>query len=136
MEETAPATDGPDERPLLIAADWQSRALLLAELEERGIEVRTEAGIYWATRVLMEERLAPPLVLLDTSGDPDATPHKVEQLLKILADDKVYPTLVFLVSVYQRNEWHARFGPRAIVLARPKTVDEIATYIRARLREK
>lgn len=133
MEEKVAANE-PDERPLLIAADWQSRALLLAELEERGIEARTEAGVYWAMRALMSEALAPPLVLLDSTGDPDATPHKVEQLMAVLAEDGVRPVLVFLVSVFQRNEWQARFGERAVVLARPKTVDEIATFIRERLR--
>ncbi|HEX8684146.1 MAG TPA: hypothetical protein VF707_17625 [Ardenticatenaceae bacterium] len=135
MNEPLSETSATDTRPLLVAADWQSRALLLAELQERGIEVRTEAGVRWATRALMHERLAPPLLLLDTTSDPDATPDKVERLLAILAEDGVHPTLLFLVSVFGLAEWQEPFGNRATILTRPRTVNEVATLVQALLRQ-
>jgi hypothetical protein len=135
MDEAVLETSATDTRPLLIAADWQSRALLLAELQERGIEVRTEAGVRWATRALLNERLAPPLLLLDTASDPDATPDKVERLLAILAEDGAHPTLVFLVSIFGRAEWQEPFGDRATILTRPRTVNEIASLVQALLRQ-
>jgi hypothetical protein len=135
MDEATSETSATDTRPLLVAADWQSRALLLAELQERGIEVRAEAGVRWATRALLRERLVPPLLLLDTADDPDATPDKVERLLAILAEDDVRPALVFLVSVFGRAEWQEPFGNRATILTRPRTVNEIATLVQALLRQ-
>jgi hypothetical protein len=135
MDEPISETSVPDTRPLVIAADWQSRALLLAELQERGIEVRAEAGVRWATRALLRERLAPPLLLLDTADDPDATPDKVERLLAILTEDGAHPTLVFLVSVFGRAEWQEPFGNCATILTRPRTVNEVANLVQLLLRQ-
>ncbi|MBA3534760.1 MAG: hypothetical protein H0T73_22845 [Ardenticatenales bacterium] len=125
-----------DKRPLLIAADWQSRALLLAELQERGIEVRTEAGVRWTVKALMAEPLAPPLIFLDTHGDPDATPEKVERLLAILAEDNVTPALLLLVGVFEQGMWQEAPGARVTLLTRPKTVGEMARLIEEKLAER
>lgn len=129
------ANDDPDTRPWLIAADWQSRALLLAELEARGVEMRAEPGLRWALRALLRERLAPPLILIDSSGDPEATPRKVERLLAVLTEDGVSPVLIFLVSAFERGAWEQAFRERATILVRPRTIGEVAEIVHNRLRQ-
>jgi hypothetical protein len=122
-----------DPRPWLIAADWQSRTLLLAELEARGIEVRTEPGMRWAIRALVQERLAPPLILIDTAGDEAATPEAVARLLAILAQDGIEPMLLLLVRVFEREQWQVAFSERATILARPQQVGAVAGLVRSKL---
>lgn len=119
----------PDRRPLLIAADWQSRALLLAELQERGVDVRTEAGVKWTLRALLNKPLAPPLVFLDTREDSDATPEKVARLLRLLGEDGTPPRLILLVGTFERGLWAEAFGESATILTRPKTVGEVAGVV-------
>lgn len=126
----------PDARPWLIAADWQSRALILAELEARGVEMRAEPGMRWAMRALLHEPLQPPLILIDPTGDRDATPAKVERLLDVLAESGGEPpALVFLVSAFDRTPWEKIYGQRATILVRPRTVGAVADVIQARLAE-
>ncbi|HBY98867.1 MAG: hypothetical protein M5U01_21035 [Ardenticatenaceae bacterium] len=122
-----------DTRPWLIAADWQSRALLLAELEARGIEMRAEPGMRWAMRALLRERLRPRLILIDPTGDSDATPPEVERLLAVLGENGVQPSLIFLVSAFERALWEQSFGERATILVRPRTIGEIAEVVCGRL---
>ncbi len=117
-----------DTRPWLIAADWQSRSLLLAELQERGIEMRVEAGMKWATHALIHERLAPPLILLVTHQDPMATPGRLARLLKILEEDGIEPTLLLFIGTFERSLWEP-YEQRATVLTRPKTVGEVARVV-------
>ncbi|MGH2544811.1 MAG: hypothetical protein ACRDIB_18630 [Ardenticatenaceae bacterium] len=123
----------PAPRPWLIAGDWQSRALLLAELQERGIEMRAEAGMRWATHALIHERLAPPLILLVTHRDPEATPERLAGLLAILAEDGSTPELVLLVGAYDRVTWDEAFGDRAFILFRPAAIGEVAKVVQRSL---
>lgn len=122
-----------DTRPWLIAADWQSRALLLAELDVRGIEVRAVPGMRWAMRALLRERPAVPLVLIDTAGDSEAQPPTVERLLAILAEDGAAPRLILLVSAFERTSWEEAFGGKALLIVRPRTVGEVADLVQAEL---
>lgn len=124
-----------DPRPLLIAADWQSRALVLAELQARGVDVRAEAGVRWATRALITQRLLPPVVLLDTMGDPDATVSKVERLWRLLTETGHRPRLLLLVRAFERGTWADAFGERATLLTRPQTVGALATQVQQMLRD-
>lgn len=116
----------PDERPWLIAADWQSRTLLLAELEGRGVSMRAEAGVKWALHAAQQERLAPPLILLVTHGDSLATPGRLARLLAMLQPDGA--ELLLLIGTFERGLWES-FGARATLLTRPKTVGEIAREV-------
>lgn len=125
----------PDRRPLLIAADWQSRALLLAELQERGVEVRTEAGVKWALHALLGEPLTPPLVFLDSRADSDATPEKVARLLRLLGEGGTPPRLILLVGTFERSLWAEAFGKSATILTRPKTVGEVAGVVQTTLND-
>lgn len=122
-----------DDRPWLIAMDWQSRALLLAELEERGVEARAEAGLRDALRVLITERVAPPLLIIDTARDPDATPGALHRLLRILEEDNTRPVVMLLVGTFERGTWNASFGERATILVRPFTIGEAAAEVQAKL---
>ncbi len=115
-----------DRRPWLIAEDWQSRALLLAELATRGVAMRAEAGVKWALHAAQQERLAPPLILLVTHQDSMATPGRVARLLTMVqGDGNAAPQLLLLIGTFERGLWES-FARRATLLLRPQTVGDIA----------
>lgn len=116
----------PDDRPWLIAADWRSRALLRAELENREIEVRPEPGLRAAVRALLHEHPAPALILFDSAADPDADPRKLDRFLAVLAEDGVDPHLLLLVGAFERQAWEQHFGSWATIVQRPRSVGDIA----------
>ena len=112
----------PDQPPrralLLVAADWQSRALALAELQEAGYDVTALPGVRSALAALAQRRLAPALILLDVHGDDDATPARVEELLALAPG----VPLVLVVGAFGQEAWEPLRTRLAGLLRRPLTV--------------
>src|SRR5262245_39469054 len=106
---------------LLIAADWQSRALTLVELQEAGYEVMAVPGLRYGVKALIERLVAPPLILADMHADEDATPERVEGLLELAPE----APLILIVGAYDRAAWEPLRGRLAGLLQRPVTVGEI-----------
>lgn len=111
---------------LLAAADWQSRALTLAELQEAGYEVMAVPGVRYAARALIRRLVAPPLILVDTHGDPDATPGHVEGLQELAPG----VPLILIAGAYDWAAWEPLRPHLAALLRRPVTVGEIVAAVR------
>ena len=110
---------------LLIAADWQSRALAVAELQDRGYDVMALPGLRYAVKALVDERVVPLLIVLDVHDDEDATPRRVEQLLDLAPD----APLILIVGVYDRATWEPLRVRAAAWLQRPVSVGEVAEAV-------
>ena len=111
---------------LLIAAQWQARTLLLAELQEAGYEVTALPGLRVALPALVAGRVRPALVVLDVADDPEAHPQRVQQMLRLLEGVPV----VLLVGVYQATAFSPLQGKVAAWLTRPLRVGSIVAAIR------
>jgi hypothetical protein len=113
----------------LVAADWQSRALLLAELQEAGWDVKAQPGLRRALRALLGGRVRPRLILLDVREDPDATPGYVEPIAELAPGTP----LLLLVGVYDMADWPCLSERGVEVLYRPLSVGEVVEAVRQRL---
>lgn len=111
---------------LLVAEDWQSRALVLAELQEAGYEVNAQAGLRQALNHLARHPEHPPLVVLDLHGDEFATPETVDALLHLVPDAK----LILIVGVYAEPGWDRFASGGNLVLRRPVSVGEIVEQVK------
>src|SRR5262245_37343459 len=100
---------------LLIARDWRSRALTLAELKEAGYGVTAVPGIRFARELVERRRIDPPLLIVDVHDDPDASPAAVERLLELAPGIP----LILILGSYRTSEWEAVGGRAALVLRRP-----------------
>ncbi len=109
-----------------MAEDWQSRALVLAELQEAGYGVNAQAGLRQALNHLAQHPEHPPLVVLDLHGDGFATPATVDALLRLVPKAK----LILIVGVYAEPVWDRFATEGSIVLRRPVTVGEIVQQVR------
>ena len=114
---------------LLVAADWQSRALLLAQLQESGYSVTTAPALRHAYRALIGQRVHPRLILLDTTGDEDATLPYVEQLGELAPG---IPT-VLLIEAHRLQEWQPLQDRVAQILHRPVSVGDVVEAVRSHL---
>ncbi len=110
---------------LLIAAQWHTRALLLAELREAGYEVVALPGLRLALPALAAGRVRPVLVVLDTADDPEAHPQRVQQLLRLLEDVPV----VLLVGAYGASAFAPLQGRVAAWLTRPLRVASVVAAV-------
>jgi DNA-binding NtrC family response regulator len=115
---------------LLIAADWKSRALVLAELQEAGYSVIVAPALRHAYRTLLGRQVDPRVILLDVSGDADATPPYVEQLLSLAPGIP----LILLTGAYEAEEWQPILEKAAGNLRKPVTVGEVVEAVRQALR--
>jgi DNA-binding NtrC family response regulator len=111
---------------LLVAADWQSRALLLAQLQEAGYSVTAAPALRHAYRALMGQKVRPRLILLGTAGDLDAMPSYVEQLAELAHG---IPT-VLLIDADHLQEWQPLQDRVAALLRRPVSVGEVVAVVR------
>jgi len=111
---------------LLVAEDWQSRALVLAELQEAGYEVDAQAGLRQALNHVARHPEHPPLVLLDLHGDAFATPETVDALLRLVPRAK----LLLIVGVYAEPVWDRFASGGNILLRRPVSVGEIVEQVK------
>ena len=111
---------------LLVAEDWQSRALVLAELQEAGYGVNAQAGLRQALNHLAQHPEHPQLVVLDLHGDEFATPATVDALLRLVPKAK----LILIIGVYAEPVWDRFATEGNIVLRRPVTVGEIVQQVK------
>lgn len=114
---------------LLIAADWQSRALLLAELQEAGYSVTAAPGLRHAYRALMGRRVRPEVIVLDVSGDEEATPGYVEQLLELAPGSP----MILLAGALDLAAWQPLRDRVAGFLRRPLRVGDVVEAVQHRL---
>ena len=114
---------------LLIAADWQSRTLVLAELREAGYLVIAAPGLRHAYRSLLGRRVRPKVIVLDVSGDEEATPGYVEQIPELAPGT----ALLLLVGTGEAAAWQSLQDRGAEILRRPLTVGEVVEAVRRRL---
>ena len=112
---------------LLIAADWQTRALLMAELQEAGYTVTALPGIRLALPALALGQLRPSLVVLDVTGDPAADAPSVERVL-----DQLDPIpVVLLAGAFTARHFEPLKGRAAAWLTRPFRVGDVVCAIQA-----
>jgi DNA-binding NtrC family response regulator len=114
---------------LLAAADWQSRALTLAELEEAGYVVMAVPGLRYALKAIVTGLVDPPLVLLDVAGDDEATPERAGELLELLP---AVP-LIVVCGAYERAGWEPLRPRLAALLQRPVFVGDVIAAVRRHL---
>jgi DNA-binding NtrC family response regulator len=110
---------------LLSSADWQSRTLILAELQERGYEVMAVPGLAYAIRAVLKGHVDPPLVILDVHGDESATPEKVQGLLTLLPGRPV----LLLTGVYDASRWEPLRAQVARFMRRPIRVGDVVREV-------
>ena len=116
---------------LLVAADWQSRTLLLAELQEAGYSVIAAPALRHAYRALIGRKVHPRLILLDVTGDQDATPPYVEQLRELAPGSP----LIVLVGAYDLAAWQPLEDRVAGFLRRPLKVGDVVELVQRHLRQ-
>ena len=112
---------------LLIAADWRSRALTLAELQEAGYDVMAVPGLRYGLKAVLRSQVAPRLVLVDVWKDDFATPDRVEELTRALPEVPV----VLLVGVFERADYAHLADRVAALLVRPMRVGDVVEHVRA-----
>lgn len=123
-----------EEHPIfLIAAPWKDRAYILAELQERGYEVRSFTGIIPAIGYLVRRpRVHPVLVILDVVGDPGVSPRTVEDLFAMTEEAS---WLVLASRTQALPDTEVLRTPRVRVLYRPVQVGDIVAHVEHTLRE-
>ncbi len=122
---TGPAASRRGGRLLLLSADWQTRALTLAELQARGHDVLALPGFTWGMKALLQHGVSPSLVIVDVKGDPDVNPERVRQLRRLLPG---VPT-VLVVGAFERSRFEPLRGEVDAFLVRPLTVGELADVV-------
>lgn len=116
-----------DERPVfVVAAAWQERALLVAELQERGCEVRALPGIVPAIGYLVRRpHVRPAVVVLDVAEDPDISEQTLQDLLVVTEPS---PWVVILPTT-RKVDGDALAAPRVMALTRPVSVGEVVDRV-------
>lgn len=110
-----------ERRLVLLVSDWQTRTLALAELQERGYDVMALPGLRWGVKAIVQQRVEPALIVVDTKDDSEATPDRVRRL----RDMAPRAPLVLIVSAYDRKQFEPLRDIVAAFLVRPLTVAEI-----------
>ena len=114
---------------LLSSADWQSRALILAELQELGYEVMAVPGVEYAVRAVLNGLVDPPLLLIDVHHDAAATPDKVRGLLSLLPGR---PSIL-LVGIFHRDRWLPLCEEVTRCFLRPVRIGDVVDAVQALL---
>jgi hypothetical protein len=114
---------------LLVAADWRSRALTLAQLQEEGYAVDTATGVRDAVRQAVRRRAPPAAVVVHAHGDPDATPECVAGLLV------GFPGVPAVVVADALGDWEAVRPRTAALLRRPVTIGQVVAALRRSVRQ-
>lgn len=106
---------------LLSSADWQSRTLILAELQELGYEVMAVPGVKYAINAALKGLIDPPLLIIDVYGDESATPDEVRGLITLF---RHRPTIL-LTPVFDQARWESLRGEVARYFRRPIRVGDV-----------
>ncbi|RME12649.1 MAG: response regulator [Ardenticatenia bacterium] len=114
-----------ERRLLLLSRDWQTRALVLAELKERGYEVLALPGLTWGVKALVQGRVEPPLIIVDSRDDPDVTPETVRALHRMAPRAPI----ILLTTVFDRATLEPIRPEVAAFLVRPFTVGEVVEAV-------
>ncbi len=112
-------------RLLLLSADWQTRAMVLAELKERGHGVLALPGFRLGLKALLRDYVDPPLVLVDTKDDPDLSPEAIRELRELLP----HTPILLLTGAFQQAEYQTVRDQVDAFLVRPISVGEIVQAI-------
>lgn len=115
----------PERRLLLLISDWQTRTLTLGELQERGYDVMALPGLRWGVKAIVQQRIEPALIVVDTRDDTETTPDRVRRL----RDMAPRAPLVLIVSAYDRERFEPLRDIVAAFLVRPLTVGDIVAAI-------
>lgn len=115
----------PARRLLLLAADWQTRTLTLAELQTRGYDVKALPGITWGIKALVQRRIEPALVVLDTKDDADVTPERVRDLIRMLPNVPI----ILIVTTFARSAYEPLRERVATLLVRPITIGDVVAAV-------
>ncbi len=116
---------------LLASADWQSRTLILAELQERGYEVMAVPGLRYAIQAVLRGLVDPPLLIIDVYRDQEATPDDLKGLLTLLPQRPV----ILLVGTFDQARWQSLADAVTQVFHRPIRVGDVVETV-AQLVEK
>lgn len=117
---------------LVVAAPWRERALIVAELQERGCDVRAVPGIVYAIGYLVRRpHVRPAVVVLDVAEDPDISPRTVQDLLQLTEPS---PWVVILPST-RKVAPELFSSPRIRRLKRPVSVGEVVETVLTLLQE-
>ncbi len=114
---------------LLIAADWRSRALILAELQEAGYDVMAVPGLRYGLKALLRSRVCPRMILVDVWQDDFATPDRIAELVRVSPDVPV----VLVVGTFEREAYAPLTDQLAALLIRPVRIGEVVDRVRALL---
>ena len=114
--------DHAESHPILVlSADWQTRALLAAQISETsGREVISAPAVNEALFLLRMAGIEPALVIVDAGQQ--VTREEVERLMDVLPD----APLVLSVSALRRTEFDPLVSRCAAYLVRPVSVGQIA----------
>lgn len=117
-----------EERPLLlIVVDWKERALILAELQERGYDVRALPGIVPAIGYLIRRpHLVPRLIILDITDDPDVNERTLKDLMELASH---CPWVVITSATRSFTGRPLLQNKRAVLLSRPLAVGAIVEAV-------
>ncbi len=116
---------------LLASADWQSRTLILAELQERGYEVMAVPGLRYAIQAVLRGLVDPPLLIIDVYHDQEATPDDLKGLLTLLPQRPV----ILLGGAFDQARWQSLADDVTQVFHRPIRVGDVVEAV-AQLVEK
>ena len=112
---------------LLSSADWQSRALILAELQERGYEVMAVPGVRYAINAALKGLIDPPLLIIDVYGDKSATPEQVSGLLTLFRSRPA----ILLTPALNQARWEPLRPRVARYFRRPIRIGDVIDAVEA-----
>ena len=110
---------------LLSSADWQSRTLILAELQELGYDVMAVTGMRYAISAALKGLVDPPLLIIDVHGDESATPEDVRGLMTLFRGRP----LILLVPVFDQARWEPLRGEVARYFRRPIRIGDVVQAV-------
>ncbi len=110
---------------LLSAADWQSRTLILAELQELGYEVMAVPGVHYAIQAALKGLVDPPLLIIDVHHDPEATYEKVQGLLSLFPDRPA----ILLIGVFDQRQWEPLRSRASHFFRRPIRIGDVVATV-------
>lgn len=110
---------------LLIAADWQFRALVRSELLEEGYRVTALPSLGYAVAFLRRTRERPQVIVLDARG-MEVGAGALPELSSLTGESAI----VFCDSRASRSVSAQEDAEPAVVLLRPFTVGEVVEEVR------